>query len=93
MDNMTKRKTALQILRQRFESMSDDEIETLNHECMMYEMERTNSNKFFQILEEFKKVTGERAGFPIMERYISGEIARRWRRQRQLLKDFKGMFI
>ena len=83
----------LQILQRKLETMSDDEIETLNRECMMYVLKRTNSNEFFYILEEFKKATSERAGFPIMERYISGEIAKRWRRQRQLLKDFKEMFI
>ena len=93
MEKMTEQKTALQIQRRRFENMSDDEIETLNHECLVYMMERTNSNKFFQILEEFKKATSERAGFPVMERYISGEIAKRWKRQRQLLKDFKEMFM
>ena len=93
MEGMTEQKIALQILQRRLESMSDDEIETLNRECMMYEMKRDNSQEFISILNDFKRATNERAGFPILQRYIAGEIAKRWRRQRQVLKDFKEMFI
>ena len=81
----------LQILQRKLETMSDDEIETLNRECMMYEMKRNNSQEFISILNDFKRATNERAGFPILQRYIAGEIAKRWRRQRQVLKDFKEM--
>lgn len=93
MEGMTERKMALQILQRRLESMSDDEIETLNHKCMMYEMKRDNSQEFISILNDFKRATNERAGFPILQRYLAGEIAKHWRRQRQVLKDFKEMFI
>ena len=93
MEDMNERKLALQKLQLRLESMSDDEIETLNHECMMYEMKRDNSLKFIYILNDFKIATNERAGFPILQRYIANTIARRWKRQRQVLKDFKEMLI
>lgn len=93
MEGMTEQKIALQILQRRLESMSDDEIETLNRECMMYEMKRDNSQEFISILNDFKRATNERAGFPILQRYIAGTIARRWKRQRQVLKDFKEMFV
>ena len=93
MEGMTEQKIALQILQRRLASMSDDEIETLNRECMMYEMKRDNSQEFISTLNDFKRATNERAGFPILQRYIAGEIAKRWRRQRQVLKDFKEMFI
>ena len=93
MENMEEQKIALQILQRRLESMSDDEIETLNRECMMYEMKRDNSQEFISILNDFKRATNERTGFPILQRYLAGEIAKRWRRQRQVLKDFKELFI
>ena len=83
----------LQILQRKLETMSDDEIETLNRECMMYEMKRNNSQEFISILNDFKRATNERAGFPMLQRYIAGTIARRWKRQRQVLKDFKEMFV
>ena len=89
----TMNEIALQKLQRRLESMSDDEIETLNRECLMYEMKRDNSQEFISILNDFKRATNERAGFPILQRYIAGEIAKRWRRQRQVLKDFKEMLI
>ena len=79
----------LQILQRKLETMSDDEIETLNRECMMYEMKRNNSQEFISILNDFKRATNERAGFPMLQRYIAGTIARRWRRQREVLKEFK----
>ena len=79
----------LQILQRKLESMSDDEIETLNRECMMYEMKRDNSQEFISILNDFKRATNERAGFPMLQRYIAGTIARRWKRQREVLKEFK----
>lgn len=93
MEDMEERKTAVQILQRRLESMSDDEIETLNRECMMYEMKRDNSQEFISMLNDFKRATNERAGFPVLQRYIAGTIARRWKRQRQVLKDFKEMLI
>ena len=93
MEGMTEQKIALQILQKRLENMSDDEIETLNRECMMYEMKRDNSQEFISILNDFKRATNERAGFPILQRYIARTIAKRWNRQRQVLKDFKEMFI
>ena len=83
----------LQILQRKLETMSDDEIETLNRECMMYEMKRNNSQEFISILNDFKRATNERAGFPMLQRYIAGTIARRWKRQREVLKDFKEMLI
>lgn len=43
--------------------MSDDEIETLNRECLMYEMKRDNSQEFISILNDLKRATNERAGF------------------------------
>ena len=89
MEDMNERKLALQKLQLRLESMSDDEIETLNHECMMYEMKRNNSQEFISILNDFKRATNERAGFPMLQRYIAGTIARRWKRQREVLKEFK----
>ena len=79
----------LQILQRKLETMSDDEIETLNRECLMYEMKRDNSQEFISILNDFKRATNERAGFPMLQRYIAGTIARRWRRQREVLKEFK----
>ena len=79
----------LQILQRKLETMSDDEIETLNRECMMYEMKRNNSQEFISILNDFKRATNERAGFPILQRYIAETIARRWKRQREVLKEFK----
>ena len=79
----------LQILQRKLETMSDDEIETLNRECMMYEMKRNNSQEFISILNDFKRATNERAGFPMLQRYIAGTIARRWKRQREVLKEFK----
>jgi len=79
----------LQILQRKLETMSDDEIETLNRECMMYEMKRDNSQEFISILNDFKRATNERAGFPMLQRYIAGTIARRWKRQREVLKEFK----
>ena len=79
----------LQILQRKLETTSDDEIETLNRECMMYEMKRNNSQEFISILNDFKRATNERAGFPMLQRYIAGTIARRWKRQREVLKEFK----
>ena len=79
----------LQILQRKLETMSDDEIETLNRECLMYEMKRDNSQEFISILNDFKRATNERTGFPILQRYIAGTIARRWKRQREVLKEFK----
>ena len=79
----------LQILQRKLETMSDDEIETLNRECMMYEMKRNNSQEFISMLNDFKRATNERAGFPMLQRYIAGTIARRWKRQREVLKEFK----
>ena len=79
----------LQILQRKLETMSDDEIETLNRECMMYEMKRDNSQEFISMLNDFKRATNERAGFPMLQRYIAGTIARRWKRQREVLKGFK----
>lgn len=93
MEDMEERKSALQKLQLRLESMSDDEIELLNRECIQYEMKRTNCDKFLDLLNDFKRATNERAGFPILQRYIASTIARRWRRQRQVLKDFKEMLI
>ena len=93
MEDMDKRKLALQRLQLRLESMSDDEIETLNRECMIYEMERDNSREFIYMLNDFKIATNEKAGFPILQRYIANTIARRWTRQRQVLKDFKDLFM
>lgn len=90
---MDERKLALQRLQLRLESMSDDEIETLNRECMIYEMERDNSREFIYMLNDFKTATNEKAGFPILQRYIANTIARRWTRQRQVLKDFKELFV
>ena len=49
----------LQILQRKLETMSDDEIETLNRECMMYEMKRDNSQEFISILNDFKRATNE----------------------------------
>ena len=89
MEDMEGRKTEVQILQRKLETMSDDEIETLNRECMMYEMKRNNSQEFISILNDFKRATNERAGFPMLQRYIAGTIARRWRRQREVLKEFK----
>ena len=93
MEGMTEQKIALQILQRRLERMSDDEIETLNRECRMYEMKRDNYQEFISMLNDFKRATNERAGFPMLQRYIAGTIARRWKRQRQVLKDFKEMFV
>ena len=93
MEGMTEQKITLQILQRRLERMSDDEVETLNRECMMYEMKRDNSQEFISILNDFKGATNERAGFPMLQRYIAGTIARRWKRQRQVLKDFKELLI
>ena len=90
---MEERKTALQILQRRLESMSDDEIETLNRECMIYEMKRDNSQEFISMLCDFNRATNERAGFPILQRYIAQTIARRWSKQRELLKGFKELLV
>ena len=93
MEGMTEQKIALQILQRRLERMSDDEIEILNRECMMYEMKRNNSQEFISIFNDFKSATNEKAGFPMLQRYITGTITRRWKRQRQVLKDFKELLI
>ena len=90
---MEERKTALQILQRRLESMSDDEIETLNRECMIYEMKRDNSQEFISMLCDFNRATNERTGFPILQRYIAQTIARRWSKQRELLKGFKELLV
>ena len=90
---MEERETALRILQRRLESMSDDEIETLNRECMIYEMKRDNSQEFISMLCDFNRATNERAGFPILQRYIAQTIARRWSKQRELLKGFKELLM
>ena len=78
MEDMNERKSALQKLQRLLESMSDEEIETLDHECMMYEIKRDNSQEFISMLNDIKRATNETAGFPILQRYIANTIARRW---------------
>ena len=93
---MDERRTKLQELNSELKFKSDDQLEELYRNCQVFEMKRDESytsEDFNSMKKDFERATNEKAGFAVMERYISGEIARRWRKQRQLLKDFKELFI
>ena len=93
---MEERKTELQELNDKLKMINDDQLEELYRQCLIYGMKRdgiyTNEN-FNSMKDKFEKVTNSKAGLAIMERYIFGEIARRWRKQRKLLKGFKELFV
>ena len=93
---MEERKTGLQILNAKLKTIDDDKIDILYRNCQVFEMKKDESytsEDFKSMKKDFEIVTNEKAGFTVMERFILGEIARRWRKQRELLKDFKEMLI
>ena len=93
---MDERRTKLQELNNELKFKSDDQLEELYRYCLVFEMKKDESytsEDFNSMKKDFERATNEKAGFAAMERYISGEIARRWRKQRELLKEFKGLFI
>lgn len=93
---MEGRKTGLQRLSDKLKTIDDDKIEALYRNCLIFEMKRDESytsEDFNSMKKDFEIFTNEKSGFAIMERYISGEIARRWRKQRELLKGFKELFV
>lgn len=94
--NEHEHKTEIQQLNEQIKRFDDDKLEEFYRQCLIHEMKRDDcytKDAFNSMKNEFERVTNPRAGFAIMERYISGEIARRWRRQRDILKDFKGLFV
>ena len=93
---MEERKTELQRLRDRLRAIDDDEIEALYRNCLIFETKRDESytsEDFNSMKKDFEMATNERIGLLIMERYILSVIARRWRKQRKLLKGFKELFV
>ena len=93
---MEERETELQRLRDRLRTIDDDKIEALYRNCLIFETKRDESytsEDFNSMKKDFEMATNERIGLLIMERYILSEIARRWRKQRKLLKGFKELFV
>ena len=93
---MEERETELQRLSDRLKTIDDNEIEALYRNCLIFETKKDESytsEDFNSIKKDFEIATSEKVGFLIMKRYISSEIARRWRKQRELLKGFKELFI
>ena len=93
---MEKRETELQRLRDRLRAIDDDKIEALYRNYLILETKRDESytsEDFNSMKKDFEMTTNERIGLLIMERYILSEIARRWRKQRKLLKGFKELFV
>ena len=93
---MEKRETELQRLRDRLRAIDDDKIEALYRNYLILETKRDESytsEDFNSMKKDFEMATNERIGLLIMERYILSEIARRWRKQRKLLKGFKELFV
>jgi hypothetical protein len=93
---MEEREAKLQRLRDRLRAIDDDQIEALYRNCLIFETKKDESytlEDFNSMKKDFEIVTNEKVGFLIMERYILSEIARRWRKQRKLLKGFKELFV
>ena len=93
---MEERETELQRLRDRLSTIDDDKIEALYRNYLILETKRDESytsEDFNSMKKDFEMATNERIGLLIMERYILSEIARRWRKQRKLLKGFKELFV
>lgn len=93
---MEERETELQRLRDRLRTIDDDQIEALYRNYLILETKRDESytsEDFNSMKKDFEIATNERIGLLIMERYILSEIARRWRKQRKLLKGFKELFV
>ena len=93
---MEERETELQRLRDRLRTIDDDKIEALYRNYLILETKRDESytsEDFNSMKKDFEMATNERIGLLIMERYILSEIARRWRKQRKLLKGFKELFV
>ena len=93
---MEERETELQRLRDRLRTIDDDQIEALYRNYLILETKRDESytsEDFNSMKKDFEMATNERIGLLIMERYILSEIARRWRKQRKLLKGFKELFV
>ena len=93
---MEERETELQRLRDRLRAIDDDKIEALYRNYLILETKRDESytsEDFNSMKKDFEMATNERIGLLIMERYILSEIARRWRKQRKLLKGFKELFV
>ena len=93
---MEERETELQRLRDRLSTIDDDKIEALYRNYLILETKRDESytsEDFNSMKKDFEIATNERIGLLIMERYILSEIARRWRKQRKLLKGFKELFV
>ena len=94
--HMEERETELQRLRDRLRTIDDDQIEALYRNYLILETKRDESytsEDFNSMKKDFEIATNERIGLLIMERYILSEIARRWRKQRKLLKGFKELFV
>ena len=93
---MEERETELQRLGDRLRTIDDDKIEALYRNYLILETKRDESytsEDFNSMKKDFEMATNERIGLLIMERYILSEIARRWRKQRKLLKGFKELFV
>ena len=93
---MEEREVELQRLRDRLRTIDDDQIEALYRNYLILETKRDESytsEDFNSMKKDFEIATNERIGLLIMERYILSEIARRWRKQRKLLKGFKELFV
>lgn len=93
---MEERNTELQTLSDKLKTIDDDKVEVLYRNCLIFETKKDEfytSEDFNSIKKDFEIATNEKVGFFIMERYILSEIARRWRKQRKLLKRFKELFV
>ena len=93
---MEERETELQRLRDRLRAIDDDQIEALYRNYLILETKRDESytsEDFNSMKKDFEMATNEKIGLLIMERYILSEIARRWRKQRKLLKRFKELSV
>ena len=93
---MEERETELQRLSDKLKTIDDDKIEALYRNYLILETKRDESytsEDFNSMKKDFEMATNERIGLLIMERYILSEIARRWRKQRKLLKGFKELFV
>lgn len=82
----------LGVLRQKITLKTDDELEALYRQCLQHEMKKEVSDGFVRLLNDFETETTPKAGFAILERFVGGEIARRWRVQREALKQIKNLF-
>ena len=93
---MEERAAKLQRLRDRLRTIDDDQIEALYRNYLILETkgdESYTSEDFNSMKKDFEMATNEKIGLLIMERYILSEIARRWRKQRKLLKGFKELSV